>query len=411
MDVTITAKIKITPTPEQVELFQSTSDAYRRGCNLVSEFAFENGVFRQIPLHNAVYRQVRDEYGLKAQMASSVIKAVVAAYRTAKSNGHKLSLVTFKRPQLDLVYNRDYSLRTGIFSLNTLEGRVHVPHETGGMEQYFDGSWKFGTAKLVNKYGKWFLHIPMTKDIPQVETGNIERVVGVDLGINHIAATYNSEGKSEFYNGRPVKHRRAHFKTIRSEMQTKGTSSARKRIRTIGNRENRWMTDVNHRVTKALIDQHGENTLFVLEDLTGVRNSTERVRVKDRYVNVSWAFYQFRTMLEYKAKLHNCRVIVVDPAYSSQTCPKCGHTERANRNKKLHLFTCKNCRYSSNDDRIGAMNLHRKGIEYVAGETLRASPDVLGGCQPAPDVTPIEGRSLTASALLGSYKPTGLSCG
>lgn len=130
------------------------------------------------------------------------------------------------------------------------------------------------------------------------------------------------------------------------------------------------MQDINHGITKALIDQHGENTLFVLEDLTGVRQSTEKIRVKDRYVSVSWAFYQFRTMLEYKAKMNKCQVLFVDPKYTSQTCPKCGHTEKANRHKKTHTFCCKNCTYTSNDDRIGAMNLWRKGIEYISKETV-----------------------------------------
>ncbi|HDR7791220.1 TPA: transposase, partial [Bacillus paranthracis] len=40
--------------------------------------------------------------------------------------------------------------------------------------------------------------------------------------------------------------------------------------------------------------------------------------------------------------------------------------EKANRNKKLHTFKCKNCQYQSNDDRIGAMNLHRKGIKHTS---------------------------------------------
>jgi len=39
--------------------------------------------------------------------------------------------------------------------------------------------------------------------------------------------------------------------------------------------------------------------------------------------------------------------------------------EKSNRNKKIHVFSCKNCGYTSNDDRIGAMNLYRKGIEYL----------------------------------------------
>jgi transposase len=58
-------------------------------------------------------------------------------------------------------------------------------------------------------------------------------------------------------------------------------------------------------------------------------------------------------------------VIAVNPKYTSQTCPKCGHIEKANRDKKNHIFKCKNCSYQSNDDRIGAINLWRKGIEYI----------------------------------------------
>lgn len=114
------------------------------------------------------------------------------------------------------------------------------------------------------------------------------------------------------------------------------------------------VTDVNHQITKALVDKYPRGTMSVLEDLTGVRSATEKVRVKNRYVSVSWAFYQFRQMLEYKAEMNGQKVMTVDPKYTSLTCPKCGHIEKANRNKKLHTFKCKNCQYQSNDDRIGA---------------------------------------------------------
>ena len=69
--------------------------------------------------------------------------------------------------------------------------------------------------------------------------------------------------------------------------------------------------------------------------------------------------------LIYKAKQNQSSVIKIDPRYTSQCCPCCGHIEKANRNKKMHLFTCKNCGYKSNDDRIGAMNLYRMGIDYL----------------------------------------------
>ena len=143
------------------------------------------------------------------------------------------------------------------------------------------------------------------------------------------------------------------------------TPSARRRIKAIGQRENRWMQDVNHCVSKALVESNPKHTLFVLEDLSGVRNATERVRTKDRYVSVSWSFYDLEQKLIYKAKQNQSTVIKVNPRYTSQCCPVCGHIEKSNSDKKIHLFTCKNCGYKSNDDRIGAMNLYRMGINYL----------------------------------------------
>ena len=68
-------------------------------------------------------------------------------------------------------------------------------------------------------------------------------------------------------------------------------------------------------------------------------------------------------------------MINVDPKYTSQTCPKCGHIEKANRNKNLHIFCCKNCGYKSNDDRIGAMNLYQKGILYLETEQTKTKAE------------------------------------
>ena len=125
------------------------------------------------------------------------------------------------------------------------------------------------------------------------------------------------------------------------------------------------MQDVNHCISKALVESNPKGTLHVIEDLSGIRSATERVRVNDRYVSVSWSYYDLEQKLIYKANEHGQKVIKVNPRYTSQTCPKCGHIDKANRNKQKHIFCCKNCGYTSNDDRIGAMNLYRMGIEYL----------------------------------------------
>lgn len=364
--MTVTAKIQISVSGTDRALLDNTISVYRDACNYVSDYIFRTHDLKQFSLNKVLYSDLRERFGLKSQMAQSVFKTVIARYKTILENQKEWIKPSFKKPQYDLVWNRDYSLTQNCFSVNTLAGRVKLPYFTKGMDKYFDHTvYKFGTAKLVNKHGKYFLHIPVTYDIEDANLSDVCNIVGIDRGINFVVATYDSKHKSGFVSGKTIKQKRAAYSKLRKELQMRQTPSARRRIKAIGQRENRWMQDVNHCVSKALVESNPKHTLFVLEDLTGVRNATERVCTKNRYVSVSWSFYDLEQKLIYKAKQNQSTVIKVNPRYTSQCCPVCGHIEKANRNKKLHLFTCKNCGYKSNDDRIGAMNLYRLGINYL----------------------------------------------
>ena len=365
--ITITAKVQIAATDTDKVLFNKTMSVYCDACNYVSDYVFRTHDLKQFSLNKILYSTLREKFSLKSQMAQSVFKTVIARYKTILENQNEWIKPSFKKPQYDLVWNRDYSLTQNCFSVNTLNGRVKLPYFAEGMSKYFNHSiYKFGTAKLVNKHGKYYLHIPVTYEVEESNISDICNVVGIDRGINFVVATYDSKHKSGFVSGKAIKQKRANYSRLRKELQMRHTPSSRRRLKAIGQRENRWMQDINHQVSKALATGNPKHTLFVLEDLTGIRNVTERVKTKKRYVSVSWSFYDLEQKLIYKAKQNQSSVIKVDPRYTSQCCPACGHTEKSNRNKKIHLFTCKNCGYTSNDDRIGAMNLYRMGINYLA---------------------------------------------
>ncbi len=365
--ITITAKVQIVATDTDKVLLNKTMSVYCDACNYVSDYVFRIHDLKQFSLNKILYSTLREKFSLKSQMAQSVFKTVIARYKTILENQNEWIKPSFKKPQYDLVWNRDYSLTQNCFSVNTLNGRVKLPYFAEGMSKYFNHSiYKLGTAKLVNKHGKYYLHIPVTYEVEESNISDICNVVGIDRGINFVVATYDSKHKSGFVSGKAIKQKRANYSRLRKELQMRHTPSSRRRLKAIGQRENRWMQDINHQVSKALATGNPKHTLFVLEDLTGIRNVTERVKTKNRYVSVSWSFYDLEQKLIYKAKQNQSSVIKVDPRYTSQCCPACGHTEKSNRNKKIHLFTCKNCGYTSNDDRIGAMNLYRMGINYLA---------------------------------------------
>lgn len=369
--ITITAKVQIVVSDTDKVLLNKTMSVYRDACNYVSDYVFRTHDLKQFSLNKVLYSALREEFGLKSQMAQSVFKTVIARYKTILENQNEWIRPSFKKPQYDLVWNKDYSLTQNCFSVNTLNGRMKLPYFTEGMSKYFDRSiYRFGTAKLVSKHGKYFLHIPVTYDVEESSISDICNVVGIDRGINFVVATYDSNHTSGFVSGKTIKQKRANYSKLRKELQMRHTPSSRRRLKAVGHRENRWMQDINHQVSKALVESNPKHTLFVLEDLSGIRNATERVKTKDRYVSVSWSFYDLEQKLIYKAKQNQSSVIKADPRYTSQCCPVCGHTEKSNRNKKIHLFTCKNCGYKSNDDRIGAMNLYRMGINYLAGSQV-----------------------------------------
>ena len=378
---TRTAKIRICPDPDDSALLLDTMRAYTDACSFVSDVASSQTVFPdRYRLHDVVYRQVRSRFSLSSQMAQSVIRTVTASYRSLRTSRKehperfrkKRDIVPkFRSPQLDLVRGRDYSLLWNrehterVFSINTLKGRIKAAFFAEAMDWAFAEGARMGTAKLVYKHGKFFLHIPVTVEIPDPpELSDITSVVGIDRGIRFLAVSYDGN-KTSFASGAAVKQKRAHYRKLRQSLQKKQTSSARRRLCAIGQRENRWMNDVNHCLSKTLVCDNPAGTLFVLEDLTGIRSATERVRVRDRYVSVSWSYSDLEKKLTYKAEMNGSRVIKLDPRYTSQTCPVCGHREKSNRNHENHTFRCRQCGYTTNDDRIGAMNLWRMGTEYL----------------------------------------------
>lgn len=396
----LTVKVRLKPTNKQAEQFDAVSEFYRQACNIVSAWYFDKhfAVARK-DFNKDMYYLLKNRYPkLNTAMIQSTYRTVKARYDTVKTqlvkkpyriwsgkyddNKRKRYLsikrdlewlqkpIMFHRPQADYLRNINYSFtrKYSQISLNVLGKRIKVDYCHNFNNLLFAPNSSLGTAKLVNACGHWFLHIPVAFDVTKLNNSQINHVVGIDRGLRFIATCYDEKGKTLFVNGKKVLETRRKYKKLRAELQAKGTKSAKKRLKKIGQRENRWMTDVNHRLSKTLVNHYGKNTLFVLEDLTSVTFDTTKNRRKDnRYEHSSWAFYQLEQFLAYKAQLKHSKVIEVSAQYTSQRCPRCGRINKENRNHSLHLYRCDRCGYSSNDDRIASMNIQYLGTEYVTG--------------------------------------------
>ena len=398
MDISLTIKahIKVASSENAKSLIDSM-EAYRQGCNFASEYIFEHDFeLGQAKLNKAVYSDLRQKFNLRSQMAQSVLKTVIARYKSVKTQlgqkpykFHDINApkdkgyytvqrdldwlwepIFFKRPQLDEVRDRDYSFKQNgkIVSVNTLNGRIECEIAMPGFEKYLDDEWTFGTAKILRSGKHWFMHISATKSFPDYEIEQTRHVVGVDRGLRQIVTCYDEKGKTFFHNGKTIAIKRQHYKELRRHLQMTNTRNSKRRIRKIGQRENRWMSDYNHCLSKTLVNHYGPDTLFVLEDLTDVTFDTVYSRKKEnRYEHHSWSFYDLKQKLKYKEHQNGSEVVEVDAHYTSQRCPKCGRILKENRDHELHMYICDRCGYRSNDDRIAAMNIQMLGTMYVSG--------------------------------------------
>ena len=73
-----------------------------------------------------------------------------------------------------------------------------------------------------------------------------------------------------------------------------------------------------------------------------------------------------RTMLDYKAPWYGSRIVVVDPAKTSQCCNACGTVDAASRISRSR-FVCTSCGVISDADVNAARNILRRGLEPTGG--------------------------------------------
>lgn len=108
------------------------------------------------------------------------------------------------------------------------------------------------------------------------------------------------------------------------------------------------------------------NAVIAVEDLTGIRartNELPRNKTERRRSN-SWAFFQLRLFICYKAIQAGVEVIAVSPAYTSQTCHQCLHIhpERGKSYRSGKAFKCGHCNWQGDADLNGAMNIKLLGL-------------------------------------------------
>ena len=220
---------------------------------------------------------------------------------------------------------------------------------------------KLGTLRITQKSGKYIAQIAVQMEETKT-TGN--QIMGVDLGLKIPAAAVTQDGKTKFFgNGRQNKFiKRKHRSARRKLGKLKKLAVIRKR----DNKEQRWMKDTDHKISRQIVNFAKENQVSTirLEALSGIRQTARTSRKNEKNLH-TWSFYRLAQYIEYKAILEGIQVEYVNPKYTSQKCPVCGERNKANDRK----YQC-SCGYKGHRDRVGALNIISATV--IDGNSLSA---------------------------------------
>lgn len=365
MRVKLTVKCKLDVPAEYLGPVDDTFSKYREACEYISWVAYETRTFGKVALHHATYYEVRKRAGLPAQLACTARDKVAEAYKRDKARRHR-----FKKDCVRLDGHTFRLMDGDRCSFTAVGGRVKAALVLGDYQRKLLSTWeKSASADLVRKRGTLYVHVVVYKDFDDPEAAS--DYLGVDLGIRNVVTT--SDG--EIVTGEVVDKVRTRYVKLRQRLQAKGTRSAKRHLKKLSGKEQRFQQDVNHKLSKRLVHEASESGRgLVIEDLTHIRKRT-KVRKKQRYRHNSWAFAQLRDFLSYKCAIAGVPLAVVDPRNTSRTCSECGHCEKANRQGET--FHCRSCGYTANSDVNGAKNIrvavNRPIVEVGVDSDLRST--------------------------------------
>lgn len=388
-------QVRLLPSDDQSRRLAATLNVCNEAANFVSRMARARNIRNKFDLQKVSYGQVKPQLGA-AQPVCLTVSKVHAAHATHRANlkagrygkrgtdrrkAAEIKVISFRpdsaQPYDDriLTWKHDQQV-VSIWVTDTgsgKPGRILVPFAGKAQHLQALAAHRKGESDLVYRPDRKrdsAFYLIATLEVPE---GNLildpdlagdttaSDWLGTDVGITNIA--YTSDGAN--WSGGAVTHVRKKNKRIRATAQAKGTRSAKRLLKKRARREARFARNTNHVISKQIVAEAKRTGRGIaLEDLTGIR-ARARHRKPQRATFHSWAFRQLAGFIAYKAEAAGVPVVHVDPAYTSQTCHRCGHVDNKARNGEH--YTCTNpatlagtntvCGFVGHADHNGALNI------------------------------------------------------
>ena len=253
------------------------------------------------------------------------------------------------------------------YTTNNLKGTIHIENSHIKLPKLksmvkikqhreFDGLIKSCTISQVPS-GKYFVSVLVDTEINQLP--KVDKKVGVDVGLKEFAITSDGEF---FHNPKWLRKSEKRLAKLQKDLSrkqkcSKNRNKARLKVAKLHEKISNQRKDFLHKVSTQLLR---ENQTIVIEDLK-ISNMQQNHKLAKAISEVSW--FEFRTMLEYKASWYGREIIIAPTNYaSSQLCSNCGNKSSQTKDLGCRTYVCPVCGMVMDRDINASKNLLKLAI-------------------------------------------------
>ena len=285
-----------------------------------------------------------------------------------KEDRRRQPLIVLRNDQYRVEGNRLILKGLGKFKRLEIQfkGRIHLKGKQGRLEITYDPIKR-----------KWYAHISLTVEekfegeewvkLPRTPKGSLS--AGIDLGVNNLMATYVENGESFLVSGRPLKSIDFYWRRKIAEYQSKLNKSGAKTSRKLKRMHEKAKLQAKHYINTAVrgmvrkLYELGVSKIVVGYP-KGIARNSDKGKKQNFILSHVWRFNTVIKRLTEVAEEYGIKVVVVDEAFTSKTCPLCGKPHDGARFVR-GLFKCPTEGLVMNADLVGAFNILKKAVRKI----------------------------------------------
>jgi len=361
--LTPTVVVNVTPDPASKQALLDFMKRYREALNYSVSAVIAHKALDTDKAYKLLYRELIDKYGLPGLCA-------VACYSQAIDIAKGWLNLPHRGDKPPIIKRLSMMLRPQCYTFKDSKVELIGGYKltATGWDKRYDG-YPNGQAKLVynEREDKFTLHI--NKHMPKLPKYRPTGVLAVDINEKQIVVG-NASGETRI--DTPI-DKALHYVSLADKLKKKYSSPGynawarrrgiRERVLYLNKKAGDIIEDWARKLALRIVEEAEQKQLAIArEDLTSLYESIQELPKSHRRALTWLGYSKLEHWIDWQADKIGVPVVVVDPAGTSTTCPKCGAKLVEAGYRRLR---CPVCGFEADRDSIAVLNIEKRALSKI----------------------------------------------